>query len=281
MKKSEFINRVILTMNEAGTAEVQNIFTVGADSTQVDRYIEGSFVDAWRRCAGALPRSWFKNQSFKDYPIIPDLVNGIGSVVMPSDFYLLTSFKMKGWQKPVFESFIENDRTSSIQSNEYARGSSIRPAITLSNKVVKQTDLYNKVAAIDVKVLQSSVPTINQLYKDGETYYLGTSEGLEELSISLNGITQVVNYYSLQKGLTSHEIEEAIYVPTAKALSEYGDSDEIDIDQRILEPLVYLSASTVFTLFEKYNISKALEERVAQMIPGFKSIKGDITTMKQ
>lgn len=235
MTKTEFINRVLLIMNEAGNAETVNIFTSGADNTQVDRYIEGSFVDSWRRCASVMPRSWFANKSFADYPIVPNLPDGTGYVIMPNDFYLLTSFKMSGWKKSVYDVSIENDRTEAINSNEWTRGSMIRPNATLKNKFVS------------------------------------------------NSVVQVINYYSLQKGLATHTVEEALYVPVAKPLSDpmYDNDADIGIDQRIFEPMAYLAASTVFTIFEKYNIAKALEEKVAQMFPIFTSVKGGTTTLKQ
>ena len=61
---------------------------------------------------------------------------GIGFVVLPEDFYLLNSFKMASWRKAIYDVYIENERTSSIQSNEYTRGSQIRPVATISTKMV-------------------------------------------------------------------------------------------------------------------------------------------------
>ena len=61
MTKQDFINRVLLIMNEAGMIDAQGNQFTGADAAQVDRYIEGSYVDAWRRCVKVMPRSWFAN----------------------------------------------------------------------------------------------------------------------------------------------------------------------------------------------------------------------------
>ena len=220
-------------MNEAGLMDQQGSFLIGADTAQVDRYIEGSFVDAWRRCAGVMPRAWFKNDSFSTSQIHPNLPAGVGFVVLPEDFYLLTGFKMLGWLKSVYEASIENERISSIQSNEYTRGSEIRPVCTISNKLV-----------------------------GGE-------------------IKQVLNYYSLQRGLASHTIEEAIYVPVCKSLTEFSLNEDLNIKPQVIEILAYLSASTVFTVFEKYDIAKALEQRSIEMFPGLKSIRGTNVTVKQ
>src|ERR1035437_620129 len=60
--KSEFINRVMLIMNEAQLRDAQGVSFTGADSAQIDKYIEGSYVDAWRRCAKVMPRAWLGNK---------------------------------------------------------------------------------------------------------------------------------------------------------------------------------------------------------------------------
>jgi hypothetical protein len=220
-------------MNEAGLMDPSGNFLLGADVTQVDRHIEGSFVDAWRRCVKVMPRVWFKNTSFILQAKYPDLPSGTGYVVLPDDFYLLTGFRMAGWAKTVYEAYIENDKSASIQSNEYTRGSTIRPVCTISNKPVS------------------------------------------------GQIKQVLNYYSLPKGLSSHTVEEAIYVPAAGSLKELQDGEELELSDQVMEPLAYLSASTVFTMFEKYDISKALEQRAVEMFPGLQSVKGSNIAFKQ
>lgn len=236
MTKQEFINRVLLIMNEAGMIDAQGNQFTGADAAQVDRYIEGSYVDAWRRCVKVMPRSWFANSIMPTADKhTPDLQAGTGYIELPKDFYLLSSFKMKGWQKAVHEAAIENERTSNIQSNEFTRGSSIRPVCTISLKQVSDK------------------------------------------------IVQVLNYYSLPKGQTTHTVEEAIYVPVVKPLSELSteEAENLNLNDQVAEPMAYLSASTVFTMFEKYDIAKALEQRAVEMFPGLQSVRGTTVTTKQ
>jgi hypothetical protein len=237
MTKNEFISRVLLIMNEAGLMDNAGNSLLGADSAQADRYIEGSFVDAWRRCVKVMPKQWFKSSVFAidSHTFFPDSANGIGYVILPDDFYLLVSFKMKGWTKPVYDAYLENEKTSSIQSNEYTRGSQMRPVCTISSK------------------------------------YIG----------ALNEIRQVLNYYSLPRGISNHEAEESIYIPAARSLNELEGEDELQISDQVIEPLAYLSASTVFTLFEKYDISKSLEQRAVEMFPGLQSVRGTNVTVKQ
>jgi len=244
MTKNEFINRVLLIMNEAGLLDITGNSLLGADTAQVDRYIEGSYVDAWRRCVKVMPRQWFENSiiPISSNTLFPDFQDGTGFVILPSDFYLLVSFRMKGWKKRVLEAYLENERVSSIQSNEYTRGSQIRPVCVISNKYV-------------------SFPKSK-----------GNVKG---------GIYDVLNYYSLQRGLCEHTVEEAIYIPVVKPLRELNNGDVLHVSEQALEPLAYLSASTVFTMFEKYDISKALEQRVVEMFPGLQSIRGTNVTVKQ
>ena len=233
MIKENYIKRVLLIMNEAGLMDAQGNSLLGADTTQVDRHIEGSFVDAWRQCAKVMPRAWFFNKTFFDMQKVENLPGGTGYVVLPDDFYLLSVFRMKGWKKSVYEASIENEKTASIQSNEYTRGSTIRPIVTIANSMTDE------------------------------------------------GVKQVLNYYSLDRGLTEHLVEEAIYVPVAEPLSGKPDNYEINVGDQVIEPLAYLSASTVFTMFEKYDIAKALEQRAVAMFPGLQVLRGTNNTVKQ
>ena len=181
MKKGEFINRVLLIMNEAGMMDAGGNAYLGAENTQVDRHIEGTFVDAWRRCIKVMPRMWFKNASFITNTKKVDLPDGTGYIILPDDFYLLTSFKMRGWKKAVHEASLENERTSSVQSNEYTRGSEIRPICTISMK--------------------------------------STTEGIKN----------VLNYYSLRKGLLTHVVEEALYVPVVTSIKDLGNDAKLNL----------------------------------------------------
>ncbi len=233
MTKQDFINRVLLIMNEAGMADKSGQMFIGADQAQVDKQIEGAYVDAWRRCAKVVSRAWLSNKSFKQQGLVFDKANGTGYVELPSDFYLLSSFKMKGWQKTVHEASVSNDRVMAIQSNEYTRGSEIRP-----------------VCVIDLQ--------------------------------DVNGVIKhVLRYYSLKKGAADHEVETAIYVPVVKPLKELDKEDDMGISDQIVEPIAYITASTVFTMHEKDEVAKALETRAVQMLPGLESVVGNIVTTKQ
>ena len=136
MTKHEFINRVMVIMNEASMTDKEGILIMGADNAQVDRYIESAYIDAWRRCITVMPKMWFENASFKSADVTPNKKDGTGYIVLPEDYYLLTEFKMKGWVKSISEASVRNDRNSNIQSNERTRGSIYRPALLLGAKDV-------------------------------------------------------------------------------------------------------------------------------------------------
>lgn len=220
-------------MNEASMADPSGTMFIGADTAQVDRQIEGSYVDAWRRCVKVMPRSWFENKSFKTAGLVPSLATGTGYVELPADFYLLSSFKMQGWQKAVHEASVVNELVSSIQSNDYTRGSEIRP-----------------VCVIDLHDVGGVIKT-------------------------------VLRYYSLSKSLDEHIIEQAIYVPVVRPLKDLLATDELGLSDQVIEPLAYISASTVFTMHEKNDIAKALDTRAVEMFPGLQSVRNGISTVKQ
>jgi hypothetical protein len=234
MTKAEYINRVLLIMNEAGMLDATGHSLFGADVTQVDRHIEGSFVDAWRRCVKVMPRTWFKTASFKGAVIYPDLAGGTGCVELPSDFYLLTAFRMAGWRKPAYQATIEDEKTASVQSNEYTRGSELRPVCTISTR-----------------------------------------------EVGVGNIRQVLNYYSLQRGLALHTVDTALYIPVCTPLTDHALTANVGLDEQVIEPMAYLSASTVFVMFEKYDIAKTLEAKAVEMFPGLARVRGTNVTINQ
>jgi hypothetical protein len=233
MIKSEFTSRVMSVMNEPGLYDAAGNSFVGADAVGIDRLIEGSYVDAWRRVAKVAPRTWLGNKSFTASVPVPNLTDGTGYVALPTDFYLLSKFKMNGWKVAAMEAALNNSRVANMQSNEWTRGSTMRPAVVIDN--------------VDV---------------DGV-------------------ITPVLYYYSLQKGLTAHLIDTAIYVPTVADLKDKSDDYDLGISDQIIAPLAYLSAATVFTILEKPTIAAALEARAEAMLPGLISLKGTNATVKQ
>lgn len=308
-------------LNEAGMTDLKGESFLGADSVQVDRHIEGTYVDAWRKCALVMPKAWFKNERFDFYPKVENLSDGTGYIILPSDFYLLSSFKLSQWRKPIFDAYVENEKTSSIQSNEYTRGSEIRPVGTISNKVIDLSpvvltyyqeetpglptnsgqkwydmagnnmtgNIYKPSAGLaGWEQVSFDVYSQWQLFRFGSRYFtlpdfpMGTlAYNLEEIKIS-DGITQVLNYYSVQKGLQIHTIEEAIYVPVATPIQDLSGDADLGLDHRIIEPMAYVNAAAVMlVLGVDPNKIAALEASAVSMFPALRSIKGNNLTFKQ
>lgn len=72
--------------------------------------------------------------------------------------------------------------------------------------------------------------------------------------------TDVLEYYSLPNG-RKQEIEEALYIPLEKPLS-----DETKLNEKLITPLAYICASMVFEIFEKTDIAKTLEAQAISQI---------------
>ena len=135
MDKQTFIARVKQIMNETSTNDFGSVF-LGSDTTRIEDQITSCYLDAWKYCADRLPRWWFNNATFNDATIVADLVHGTGLVVIPDDYYLLTSFKMKGWQKSVMEFAPATSFNYSVQNNIFTRGNVIRPFVILDTAMV-------------------------------------------------------------------------------------------------------------------------------------------------
>ena len=229
MTKKEYIDKVLVVMNES-RAEGSAVFT-GADTAQVDQYIEDTYIDAWRRCAAIVPRGWLKKNylfltASEEEPDdgsrsihVANLENGTGYVLLPPDFYMFYSFKMSGWKKVVYEALEENEQVTSIQGNEYTRGSEIRPVCTLST-----------------------------MLSGGDNRY-------------------VLRYYSLRPLLTEHKVDRdyCLYIPATEALPASDNQMLTGITDRMVEPMAYVHASIVYTLFEKPDTAALLYQKALEM----------------
>ena len=133
MTKSEYLLGVMQRMNELGWDDSLSGMFLGSDTTKVERQIEATFRDAWRKAVGAFSKSYFNQKSFVSSLLHGDVSTGAGFVVLPLDFYLLVRFGMKGWKKDCYIALEMDDVIGAIQANEYVRGNYLRPACTLDN----------------------------------------------------------------------------------------------------------------------------------------------------
>ena len=132
MNRAEYIDGVMGRLNELSWDDSSAGMFLGGDTSKVERHVEASFMDAWRRGVALLPRHYFNQASFVYAPLYPDIPMGTGIVELPLDFYVLASFRMEGWRKAVFMAVEENDAVEAVQSNEFVRGNVSRPVCTLA-----------------------------------------------------------------------------------------------------------------------------------------------------
>lgn len=204
-------------MNEAGLVDLAGSSLLGADTAQIDRYIEGSYVESWKLCSGVMPRAWLKNKSFVNAQKESDLINGTGYIILPQDFYLLTAFKMQGWKKAVYEAFVQNEKTAAIQSNEYTRGSTIRPVCVVENKVtggneVKQVLVYYSLPpGLSAHTVEEAiyVPVAEPLQNKADDYDLQLSELVTEplCYLSAATVSVLLGKYDIAKALQERALQ--------------------------------------------------------------------------
>jgi hypothetical protein len=213
MNKAEYIDGVMRRMNELGISEPFPVVFIGSNTTKVERHVEMSFRDAWRKAVNMLPRNYFRRESFLGCVSDYDVSTGTGFVVLPADYYVLSAFKMKGWKRCCYGALEESDSVASIQSNEYVRGNFCRPVC-----VVSTHGTYGR----------------------------------------------VLRYYSLPKGI-DHVIEEALYVPLTVGLDVLGSGEDLGLDERLYDPLGWIHAGLVFSIFEKSDIAKTADEKAMEV----------------
>jgi len=242
MIKSEFITKVLSVINETGVYDAAGGITTGADETRIDRLTERVYRDAWRRAVKIYPKLWFRNETFHTAEHFPNLTQGTGFVKIPADFYLLTSFRMRGWMTPVYEAVLENSHTAELQQNEYTRGESNRPVCVI-----------------------------------GKTYINYPPSDRTHTS----GLYDVLYYYSLPKSFSEHKIEDAIYLPIPEEIEGKPDTYDMQIAVSSEAPLIYLTASLVLTVLGKVNESAAIDSKLLEMLPGYSFSDGNKIITKQ
>jgi hypothetical protein len=135
MTKSAYIESVIVKMNEAGRMSGITEIFAGSDTTNAISLAEQSYMSAWRKSVGILPRSYFRQKMLTESGgrHYYSRREGTGCVSLPEDFYVLSSFRMRGWEKSVYTAIEETEDKTQIQSNVYIRGNYELPVCTLTS----------------------------------------------------------------------------------------------------------------------------------------------------
>ena len=137
MTKAGFIARVMQIMNELGWDDTASGAFFNSGTTNVEAHIQSVFTDAWRKAVVLCPKTYFGLKDFSANTLTYDSSTGTGYILLPDDFYLLFSFKMKGWQKKVETAYLFSDPMATVQANEYTRGNHVRPVVIRTSKPVQ------------------------------------------------------------------------------------------------------------------------------------------------
>lgn len=178
MTKINLISKILFLLNEAGVIQKDQTEFYGADEVSLSKYIEGSYTDAWRRCIAIMPSQLFENRLIPSQvgrEFFPNPTEGTGYVVLPSDFYKLAKFKMRGWHVPVLQATYESQRVVNIQSNEYLRGDHIRPVCYIEKVVLDTTGKQ-------VEILRYySLPKERERHQIESAYYVPICKELKDM----------------------------------------------------------------------------------------------------
>lgn len=164
-------------MNEATRGDSDGETFIGSDTTKVNSYIESAYVDAWRKCAPLVPRSWLVNKPIPESELVYDRGTGTGYLPLPNDYFLLTSFKLKKWRRAVLEAVDEKSPLASLQQNRYTMGSFIRPVCVIEtrlidNKATQVLAFYSLPAGTVKADIESAVyvPLVKTIAEDDYNY---------------------------------------------------------------------------------------------------------------
>jgi hypothetical protein len=164
-------------MNEAPRSDSDGDLFIGADTSKVSSYIEVAYVDAWRKCAPLVPKSWLVNKIIPDSGLVYDRSTGTGYLPLPKDYYMLTSFKLKKWRRPVIHADDEGSDIAKLQYNRYTMGSFIRPVcITetrqIDGKTVNVLAFYSLPLGTEKAEVENAiyVPIVKTIAEDDYNY---------------------------------------------------------------------------------------------------------------
>jgi hypothetical protein len=212
MESTAFIEKVLHILNESD-ASINGAELVGSDNTSVTAYIQKLFPSAWRRAVKLFPRSWFITKSFADQQKVVDAPDGTGYVLLPTDFLLLSAFKMKGWKQSCLTALEETPAINTKQANEYLRGCVQKPVCVFRyisyNNTLRQALYYYSLprtsdATTHIVETALYIPNVTTLGADVDINY----KGIEPLAY-LVAATVLSNFEkdTAAKGLESKILE--------------------------------------------------------------------------
>ncbi len=183
MTKEAYISGVMRRLNELGWDDSFSNSFAGSNTTHVEQHVVHTFRDAWRKSVLLMPRHYFKTENFKNAALHYDVSTGVGLVVLPDDFYILSLFLMEGWKRKVFSAVEETSDTEAVQSNYYIRGNFCRPVCTMSihPEYGRVLNYYSLPKGVEHKIEEASyVPLVEDITELNGSDSINIDELLEE-----------------------------------------------------------------------------------------------------
>lgn len=146
-----------------------------------------------------------------NYEPIAELNEGIGIVVLPVDFYLLTKFKMEGWKMAVEEATVSDTASSRRQANEWTRGTALRPVVLIDSKemhgqIVQVLRYYSLAKGLLPHMVEEAIyiPLISEITSLAPTAVLDISE---QLYLPLAYLNASIVFTILEKATIASSLE--------------------------------------------------------------------------
>lgn len=209
MTKADFISKVLKVLNEADSS-ISGATLIGADATNVSLFIEKLYPAAWQRAVHLFPRSWFTPKSISTNPVV-DAPDGTGYVILPDDYVLLVSFKMRGWKENCTTAPDETPAINRKQANEYLRGTAQRPVCVIrqitDNNTVKRALYYYSLP----KTADATTHVVEQALYIGNVSSMGNTIDIRDNGIdALAYLTAGMVLASMEKWDHAKAIESKI-----------------------------------------------------------------------
>lgn len=132
MERSALINKVKTRIDEV-SASGDIIVEVGVENTKpydsiIDELLDESALEVLLKA----PFYRLNISSGNVTPVQDSADTHIGTIILPTDFLRLVSFRMNEWQQPVTSFAVQGDEIAQKQANKHIRGGVAKPVAVLS-----------------------------------------------------------------------------------------------------------------------------------------------------
>lgn len=128
MTLSAIIQKVRAIMNEVSSEE--ELHLLSEDTIKLDEYIKACIPDAINMVVEVAPLNLLNPTAANSIAVTNS--NGIGSIVLPEDFFRLVAIKLSSWFKAVSVVFPFGSTEYAVQHNTYTRAGVNKPVCVFS-----------------------------------------------------------------------------------------------------------------------------------------------------